>query len=92
MIGNSWEWVDWWAGQGPDDSHTESSPTYAQDGLWNVDAAQGQGNSAVGFPAAALRGGNLNGGVEAGASTMFLADGPSDWSNDVGARCCIGGH
>jgi len=41
-----------------------------------------------GLPAAALRGGNWDNGTNAGAFALNLNNAPSNWNNNVGARCC----
>jgi hypothetical protein len=44
------------------------------------------------LPAAGLRGGNWNNGSQAGAFSMNLNHGPSNWNTNIGSRCCREKH
>ena len=88
MIGNLWEWVEDWYGQGPDTGAEGSQPgEYFGDGYWNVDAAEAQGAYATHFPAAGRRGGDWDLGTQAGAFAVTLNNAPSYSDNDLGFRC-----
>ena len=58
------------------------------DGHWNVDPAQNQGSYSTSLPAVGLRGGRWNGGSQAGAFALHLADGPASSYHTYGAPCC----
>ena len=88
MIGNVWEWVNDWYGQGnnSDDGHQPDS--FFGDGYWNVDAAETQGShGATHLPAAGIRGGSWSLGSQAGAFAMSLAYSPAFSASTIGFRC-----
>jgi hypothetical protein len=59
------------------------------DSNWNANGNAHSGTVFTnGLPAAGLRGGNWNYGSEAGAFSMSLGYGPSNWSPRIGSRCC----
>jgi len=90
MVGNLWEWVEDWYGQGPDSGADGSQPSaYFGDGYWNVDAAEVQGSSSPFFPATAYRGGDFMSWVESGAFAMSLDSAPSRRDRLIGFRCAI---
>ena len=90
MIGNLWEWVEDWYGQGGDSDGGSQPAEYFGDGYWNVDAAQYPGPYATHLPAAALRGGNWNYGTQAGAFALALYHAPSASNDSIGFRCARG--
>ena len=94
MVGNVWEWVAEWYGQGTDTADgAQPVDEYHGDGYWNVDKAQATGNyngKFPVFPAAAVRGGFWLNDTKAGVFSMNMRDAPSYWSKSFGARCCIG--
>ena len=90
MIGNLWEWVEDWYGQGPPSgAGLTQPPEYFEDGYWNVDEAQFRGSHAAHFPAAGLRGGDVSIETQAGAFAMFLHFAPSNSHPLVGFRCAL---
>jgi len=104
MVGNLWEWVDWWGQAGkswmtidgaPDGAGTAPWPSGYGDGkdaTSNIDGMAHNGSAlnpwSKGMPAAALRGGNAGNGTEAGVFAMRLYHGPSTGGSSFGARCC----
>ena len=99
MVGNLWEWVDWWPLAGKSSlsaNGTKVTPWPAnkgygdgQDGVWNNDGTAFHDKGWVnGLPAAALRGGVWTDGVNSGVFAATLHDGPSNWKDSYGARCC----
>jgi len=98
MIGNLFEWVDWWdqAGKtwmtsdGQDASPWPSTGGYGDGGdkTWNLDGRVLNPSWINGSPAAALRGGGWYTGTDAGVFAVNLNEGPSSWHTDHGARCC----
>ena len=87
MIGNLWEWVADWYGQGGNSDDGSQPAEYFGDGYWNVDAAEHQGHYATHFPAAGLRSGYWNEGTRAGAFSVNLSDAPSSSCGTIGFRC-----
>jgi hypothetical protein len=91
MIGNLWEWVEDWYGQGPDTGAEGSQPgEYFGDAYGNVDAAEHQGTYATRFLAAGIRGGSWEDGARAGAFAVYLDSAPSLSSNTIAFRCARG--
>ncbi len=90
MIGNLYEWVDDWYGQGGDDDVGFQPAQYSSDGYWNVDSAMAQAPYGTHFPAAGLRGGMWADGTRAGAFTMTLSTAPSTSYPFAGFRCARG--
>ena len=96
MVGNVWEWVDWWtqAGKGwmsKDADKKSPWPTsgYGGDKTWNLDGRADNGRGFVsGIPAAPLRGGMWLTLGDAGVFAMTLSNGPSYSDGSIGARCC----
>ena len=90
MIGNLWEWVEDWYGQGPDTGVYVYQPAeYFGDGYWNVYEAEGQGPYATRFPAAGIRGGYWGDGSRAGAFAVDMFNAPSRSDLALGFRCAI---
>ena len=102
MVGNLTEWVDWWGAAGPTwinkiVEHTTAWPLstsstgkhFGLDKTYNVNGtAHNRVQPTKGMPAAAVRGGNSSMTTEAGVFLFDLRQGPSNFLNTVGARCC----
>ncbi len=101
MVGNLWEWVDWWdqAGKRWQTKNTaEVSPwptgtgqAYGLDKTLGINgtALTGASSWAPGMPAAAMRGGNASEGNAAGVFSVNLRNGPVTSGDLLGFRCCI---
>ena len=100
MIGNLWEWVNWWgqAGKGwitTDGQNTAPWPSTGgygdgKDRTWNLNGsgATGIGTWTKGLPAAARRGGDMNQMAGSGIFTLGFDASPTYTGVAVGARCC----
>jgi formylglycine-generating enzyme required for sulfatase activity len=96
MIGNLMEWTsDWfatgmtWQASANQESAAVWGATYGSDSTWNVNGNTYNGTAYTnGLPAAGLRGGRWNYGVQSGAFSVDLGYGPSHWNTNIGARCC----
>ena len=95
MVGNLWEWVDWWGQAGKSWMTSDGqkatpwpSSEYGGDATYNINGRAANTSWVNGSPAAALRGGYWNNGTGAGVFALSLNHGPSPWSTSHGARCC----
>jgi len=90
MIGNLWEWVEDWYGQGPDTGADGHQPDeYFGDLHTNIDDAPARGIYDTVFPAVGLRGGGVWMGAGSGAFAVHHNHTPSDGNPRMGFRCGV---
>ena len=101
MVGNLYEWVDWWTQAGKSWMTTDGQKAtawpsgYGSDATWNLNGRARHVASGYkwsnGIPAAALRGGHYSISASAGVFAIHLVDAPTKWGAAFGFRCCRGG-
>ncbi len=89
MVGNVHEWVaDWTQGKaGNSNNNSGAGTNYGDDVMFDITPASTQGTNAQNQPAAIIRGGLYNSGVNAGVFAISAGRAPSSASIGIGFRC-----